>query len=144
MGFERIVPKPPRPHKCPTPWMMVTLLQGLGVGSQWRCDECRQLWVLCGDGPQNPTKWEECPDTWGQPVAPPVVGRCPLCGEPNGGTSHRQGGVWRCAGSALTGPIDYPVQAEATQGLVTPDLECIQPDAEQRDAYGFGEGGTNG
>jgi ribosomal protein L37AE/L43A len=104
MGFEKIVQPP---HVCLTPWMPLVWLQRLGVGTQWRCDACRQLWVLVGDRPDNPTKWEQVPDSLEQVVKDVVavaervmrpILRCPLCHRPNGGISHRQAGVWECAG----------------------------------------------
>lgn len=98
MGYEKIVPPPPPPHVCSTPWMIVVIMQNLGIGSQWRCDGCRQLWVLCGDGPRNPTKWETVPDGWGMEKEAVSVKLCPLCLEPVGDAPHRQGGVWQCAG----------------------------------------------
>lgn len=62
MGFEKIVA---RPHVCATPWMLIVVMQSLGVGSRWRCDDCGQLWVLVGNGPQNPTKWDRIPESRG-------------------------------------------------------------------------------
>lgn len=50
MGYIKVVR---RPHTCTKPLVALAVLGGMGLGTQWKCDDCERVWTL-----------SDCPGSW--------------------------------------------------------------------------------